>query len=616
MTLENIKIIFSHKYKFFDFLYLSKKEEIRFLLIILRFVKKRLVTLFKKHHQHCTLPAPPQNAPTPASVFCSFFFKAPSKSPPPVPTFLLPPDWPYDRPAKKPKKNPKNTKKKPKKKNKKKPKGNQKKKPKSPDEKNKNIPKVQVAARRSGNGLDLDKELARNRRRRKRGRKKKKRGKKGVLNWLKETFVPGRKKHLPRPRPRPPPLPRHQHHPDKLSAFLTPPDIPFRPPPPSHWQQDPNLHHVLPILRHPPPLDFYDEEPFPYQPVFEEATPEDDGVFLDYLDLSGEDYLDLDLGGQSYFEAEEFLSQEDDSTEDDDSALEESPLDFEIFLDNEDHDLDSSEFVTLEDTLPFIDIPRIVETNRISKRKAIVVNSKGQSGHSDEQMEEEEEEKEDLPTLYRSSLGPSQEEEEEQRRTFRLKKKKKRIPRRNPNNNSFNNNLRRPTRAPRLTPPTLMTPARSRIPSGVRINIINGVGTTSQGGGGSRGNNNSSNNNRNNSNNRGNNRNRGGSNNRGGGSNNSNRGSRNLGNSSNNSSNRGSSRNRGSINYRNRGNSSGNYRNRSNNNNSNRGSNNRNIVSNCVSVGVYSTMAGMDEWCRNNCNHSPRFCPESHCQCS
>lgn len=36
---------------------------------------------------------------------------------------------------------------------------------------------------------------------------------------------------------------------------------------------------------------------------------------------------------------------------------------------------------------------------------------------------------------------------------------------------------------------------------------------------------------------------------------------------------------------------------------------------NCVGSGLYRGLAGMDRWCRDNCNNSPSYCPASHCQC-
>ncbi|KAK8376299.1 hypothetical protein O3P69_008771 [Scylla paramamosain] len=35
----------------------------------------------------------------------------------------------------------------------------------------------------------------------------------------------------------------------------------------------------------------------------------------------------------------------------------------------------------------------------------------------------------------------------------------------------------------------------------------------------------------------------------------------------------------------------------------------------CRPVGVWQTVPGMDEWCVNNCNHTPPYCPPSHCTC-
>merc|ERR1712004_510957 len=35
----------------------------------------------------------------------------------------------------------------------------------------------------------------------------------------------------------------------------------------------------------------------------------------------------------------------------------------------------------------------------------------------------------------------------------------------------------------------------------------------------------------------------------------------------------------------------------------------------CQPTGIYSQVAGMEAWCRNNCNHNPTHCPRSHCQC-
>merc|ERR1712107_441457 len=35
----------------------------------------------------------------------------------------------------------------------------------------------------------------------------------------------------------------------------------------------------------------------------------------------------------------------------------------------------------------------------------------------------------------------------------------------------------------------------------------------------------------------------------------------------------------------------------------------------CQPIGIYSQVAGMEAWCRNNCNHNPTHCPRSHCRC-
>ncbi|XP_045112765.1 uncharacterized protein LOC123505481, partial [Portunus trituberculatus] len=35
----------------------------------------------------------------------------------------------------------------------------------------------------------------------------------------------------------------------------------------------------------------------------------------------------------------------------------------------------------------------------------------------------------------------------------------------------------------------------------------------------------------------------------------------------------------------------------------------------CRPVGVWETIPGMDDWCVNNCNHTPPYCPSSHCTC-
>merc|ERR1719273_752715 len=37
---------------------------------------------------------------------------------------------------------------------------------------------------------------------------------------------------------------------------------------------------------------------------------------------------------------------------------------------------------------------------------------------------------------------------------------------------------------------------------------------------------------------------------------------------------------------------------------------------NCVAVGGWSGNPHLDEWCNNNCNHIPSYCPESFCSCA
>lgn len=35
----------------------------------------------------------------------------------------------------------------------------------------------------------------------------------------------------------------------------------------------------------------------------------------------------------------------------------------------------------------------------------------------------------------------------------------------------------------------------------------------------------------------------------------------------------------------------------------------------CTAIGPYVRIEGMDEWCQQNCDHVPSFCPTSHCEC-
>ena len=36
---------------------------------------------------------------------------------------------------------------------------------------------------------------------------------------------------------------------------------------------------------------------------------------------------------------------------------------------------------------------------------------------------------------------------------------------------------------------------------------------------------------------------------------------------------------------------------------------------NCVAIGGWSGNPNLDEWCNNNCNHVPSYCPQSFCSC-
>ena len=36
---------------------------------------------------------------------------------------------------------------------------------------------------------------------------------------------------------------------------------------------------------------------------------------------------------------------------------------------------------------------------------------------------------------------------------------------------------------------------------------------------------------------------------------------------------------------------------------------------NCVAIGGWSGNPHLDEWCNNNCNHVPSYCPQSFCSC-
>jgi hypothetical protein len=36
----------------------------------------------------------------------------------------------------------------------------------------------------------------------------------------------------------------------------------------------------------------------------------------------------------------------------------------------------------------------------------------------------------------------------------------------------------------------------------------------------------------------------------------------------------------------------------------------------CHANGVWKQMPGFDDWCNLNCNHTPSYCPKSHCTCT
>lgn len=38
--------------------------------------------------------------------------------------------------------------------------------------------------------------------------------------------------------------------------------------------------------------------------------------------------------------------------------------------------------------------------------------------------------------------------------------------------------------------------------------------------------------------------------------------------------------------------------------------------SNCHAIGVWKNNANMNQWCSQNCNHVPSYCPASHCECT
>jgi len=40
-----------------------------------------------------------------------------------------------------------------------------------------------------------------------------------------------------------------------------------------------------------------------------------------------------------------------------------------------------------------------------------------------------------------------------------------------------------------------------------------------------------------------------------------------------------------------------------------------NSLKTCVAIGSYKSVPGMSKWCNENCNHTPRNCPQTHCQC-
>ena len=39
-------------------------------------------------------------------------------------------------------------------------------------------------------------------------------------------------------------------------------------------------------------------------------------------------------------------------------------------------------------------------------------------------------------------------------------------------------------------------------------------------------------------------------------------------------------------------------------------------VKNCKAIGIWSSFPNMDKWCNDNCNHSPPYCPATHCSCA
>ncbi len=36
----------------------------------------------------------------------------------------------------------------------------------------------------------------------------------------------------------------------------------------------------------------------------------------------------------------------------------------------------------------------------------------------------------------------------------------------------------------------------------------------------------------------------------------------------------------------------------------------------CRSRGLWAKVKGMSDWCNKNCNHTPQFCPKTHCTCT